>query len=283
MARKRKKPNNYGFWKKAFDGVIGMYRRPAQALAFLDLKVDVDRIVRSIVKPDALPWFWAAYSYDSDDPVEKEIFAQTMLGNRRHLWELKAGRTFIETGLFPLRKYLIGYPPMIRGLSECRETGMVLSPSISDIPNALGTEVTEKSEDWMAACHKEHSHSNEYIFAPEDDYEGLAPQPGYVYAMSDPDKLNQIKIGKAKDPEERLKSLRTACPDIAILFTLFVKDMDGDEDYYHRRFAADRRGTSEWFYLSTELQKWVDSEGRIDIFEDDGIKEEIEQVQDALS
>jgi hypothetical protein len=58
-----------------------------------------------------------------------------------------------------------------------------------------------------------------------------------------------VKIGRSKDPEERLKTLQTASPEILRL----VGTMDGDfEAELHEKFAAYRvRG--EWFILCGEL------------------------------
>lgn len=126
MNRKKKVPN-YAKQKRAFDEVLAKYRmsRKHNGLGAANLsaskgatvldpakpnpsefRADVEKIVEALVAVKYHQWFWAAYSwYDSDDVIERELFAQRMVGDRRHSWEQRLGGKFIEAGLFPTRKY----------------------------------------------------------------------------------------------------------------------------------------------------------------------------------
>lgn len=67
----------------------------------VDFRADVCKVVQLVVKGDKLPWFWAAYSFDSCDPQDIELFVQHMLGDRRHSWEQRLGKLFIDNKLSP--------------------------------------------------------------------------------------------------------------------------------------------------------------------------------------
>ena len=64
-----------------------------------------------------------------------------------------------------------------------------------------------------------------------------------------------IKIGRSKHPEKRLKQLQTGCPH-KLKLILVVEDMGWYETVLHRRMAfAAIRKNGEWFHESalTEL------------------------------
>ena len=124
MNRKKKRVN-YGRQKRTFDKVMATWRGSLSAglgsvrlggapgAQFkiktkptpVDFRADVQKIVQTVVKGDNLAWFWSAYSFDSCDPQDIEIFVQHMLGDRRHSYEQRLGAKFIEAGLHPSKYF----------------------------------------------------------------------------------------------------------------------------------------------------------------------------------
>src|ERR1017187_1424845 len=126
MNQKKKVPN-FSKQKRAFDEVLTAYRQSrshnglgaaswsaskgatAQDPAkpnMSEFRADVEKVVEALVAVKYHQWFWAAYSwYDSEDAIEREMFAQRMVGDRRHSWEQRLGGKFIDAGLFPPKKY----------------------------------------------------------------------------------------------------------------------------------------------------------------------------------
>jgi hypothetical protein len=124
---KKKKVPNFAKQKRAFDQVLEAYRnsRAHNGLGSVNLTVskgttcldpakpnmpefraDVECVVEALVAVKYHLWFWAAYSwFDSTDAIERELFAQRLLGDRRHSWEQRLGARFIETGIYPPTAY----------------------------------------------------------------------------------------------------------------------------------------------------------------------------------
>lgn len=124
MNRKKQRVN-YGKQKRTFDRVMAAWRgakgaglgsvriggtRGAQFKIKakptpVDFRADVQKIVQQVVKGEKLVWFWAAYSFDSCDPQDIELFVQHMLGDRRHSWEQRLGKLFIDNNVHPSKYF----------------------------------------------------------------------------------------------------------------------------------------------------------------------------------
>jgi T5orf172 domain len=252
--------------KAAFDRCLSVYdeirhggNTTSQELRFCcDVENGVEGV---IVDHETLDKFWSIYSAGIVDPIKQELFAQVMFGDTRHKWEQKIGRDFMNLGLYPLSRYWKEppVPPNYATIVQARH-GCFLPTVFTNTANALPVEVTIKSEEEMAEYARQVYATNT---ASREVAAGL-PESGYVYFIYDPDKKDQVKIGMASNPEDRLKSLRTACPDLRILLTIRTSDMRADEAYHHARWSAQRRGDSEWFYLNTELLAFIEKNGGVD-------------------
>jgi len=82
---------------------------------------------------------------------------------------------------------------------------------------------------------------------------------GYVYGFSDRGQLlPTVKIGRAKDATQRLRSHRTAAPhDIKVWFAIKVPDAVASERAFHKQYLDLRVSKQrEWFWVAPML--WFD-------------------------
>lgn len=78
----------------------------------------------------------------------------------------------------------------------------------------------------------------------------LWPKPGYVYLVQGPPGL--YKIGKSKDPEDRVRTFGVKLPfEVDLIHTIQCADYTAAEKALHLRFA-DKRSEGEWFALADE-------------------------------
>lgn len=80
-------------------------------------------------------------------------------------------------------------------------------------------------------------------------FRGCSPEPGYIYLIHG-ESTPWYKIGTASKPHKRLGEISAQAPFAPVLIKAFyVKDVAGEESYWHSRFG-DKRVRGEWFTLS---------------------------------
>lgn len=123
MKPKKKSPP-YARRKRAFDEVLAAYRdsqiAPLSAIQYgekgtatryaakptlTDFKCDVERVIKKCIKePRVFGLFVLAYvCYDSDDVIEREVYADKVIGEGRHNLEQGLGAEFIKRKIYPTR------------------------------------------------------------------------------------------------------------------------------------------------------------------------------------
>ena len=77
---------------------------------------------------------------------------------------------------------------------------------------------------------------------------------GFVYVISNPAWPHHVKIGRAFDPESRLRSYFTGCPfnDYVVENAMYFHDCYMAERETHARLEAWRADDGEWFNLTPD-------------------------------
>jgi hypothetical protein len=108
------------------------------------------------------------------------------------------------------------------------------------------TAMVEGLRDW-ASQQQEYQDLLSILPPKSSDPRLAAEREGYVYLIK---AGAYFKIGRGDELEKRVKQIRTALPDAAVLeHSIRTDDPPGIEAYWHRRFA-DKRANGEWFKLS---------------------------------
>lgn len=140
MNQKPKKTTAYAMNKKAFDDVLICFRRtspllgppgamnlkkaggsptPKNPIAPLPVEFRSDVLLAvqaSIPKGVSLRNFILSYLlFDSDDEIERGVFAQKILGGRALSVEQRVGAEFVRRAIYPLGPYM--FPPRMNSKS----------------------------------------------------------------------------------------------------------------------------------------------------------------------
>jgi hypothetical protein len=72
-----------------------------------EFRADVEQVIESIITDyESLLYFYTTYiKFDDEDELNREIFAEKMLGVKRIAWEQKVGSEFLKRSIFPLKGY----------------------------------------------------------------------------------------------------------------------------------------------------------------------------------
>jgi len=80
-------------------------------------------------------------------------------------------------------------------------------------------------------------------------------EPYYIYFIGCPG-AKEVKIGRSKNPGQRLKTLQTSSPEKLYLYGYFLEKDDITEKNVHHKFKHLRK-TGEWFLYNDELQQYL--------------------------
>ena len=81
---------------------------------------------------------------------------------------------------------------------------------------------------------------------------------GFLYVIAHPDLIGWVKVGRAKDPEQRLRDANTWCPgrNFKMLGMIWFEDANVAETEAHSRLrCVFPKGIGEWFYAADEVYK----------------------------
>ena len=143
----------------------------------------------------------------------------------------------------------LGHVPTVRELSLLRRHGPTVVPSPGVIREHFKGQdgVVEALRD-LSFCDANYARLRDLLPAPKlagRHPEALRPD-GWVYLIKSG---HFYKIGRSDQIERRIKEIKLALPDKAVLIhSIRTDDPAGIEAYWHRRFA-DNRANGEWFRL----------------------------------
>jgi hypothetical protein len=122
-SQKSKKPPQFAARKKAFDRVLEAYRdakdtggigaavlsggkgvsNPVKP-SLTDFRCDVMKVVNKCLlnAVDRLRFRLAYIDFDSESPIDCEVFAERVMGSMRHGLEQGCGAEFIKRGIYPM-------------------------------------------------------------------------------------------------------------------------------------------------------------------------------------
>jgi hypothetical protein len=167
-------------------------------------------------------------------------------------WTGKSDTNAILTGLLAACRHY-GHFPTNSESSMLRTSGLSIPA-----PRVINSNLGGRAEQ-IAALHKHIDDNPEFadvramlpVVAPSRPSRpsGAKAVDGHVYLIKSGE---FYKVGRSDELERRVKEIRIALPDAAILLhAISTDDPPGIEAYWHRRFA-DRRANGEWFKLTPE-------------------------------
>lgn len=145
----------------------------------------------------------------------------------------------------------LGRVPTVRELKLLRRNGDATVPSPGIISEHFqGQEGVVEALRELSYRNPTYERLRDLLPAPKtlDRQPKVTWSDGWVYLVKSGE---FFKIGRSDEIERRLKEIKVALPDKAILFhSIQTDDPAGIEAYWHRRFA-DRRANGEWFKLTS--------------------------------
>ena len=182
--------------------------------------------------------YWSKWG----DGLEEAGFSENEWTKRRDTSELV--KQFAQITL------KVGHVPTVRELKLLRRNGDETVPS----PGVIGEHF--KGQNGVADALRELSYSDpayerlrDLLPLPKLGERRLnaSPLDGWVYLIKSG---AFYKVGRSDEIERRLREIKVALPDKAVMFhSIQTDDPPGIEAYWHRRFA-DKRANGEWFKLS---------------------------------